>query len=727
MLDGDAPMGDALSGEETIWVRNAQDDELVGPSEQAVTEYVPRILVTRPPNLEEMRVRNQETLVSRAQAVLDLYGALSDDRTVAAVRRVTRSRRDEQLIMQCARVRYEARTVVRDGDQGRYADAICRTWNCIDPGNNVVVAAYIPLRNEHGKVVGDCFGRKWTLRPFIEATEPCVDPKVLGDALGRLHAASIHAHGAAEALMEIRPRPYPERVKQDMDSSLDRLATTTSARVMAVRNKLSNVDTAAIAALEPRWTHASFSSSTCRSTADGRLLLIEGIENSRLGTRLEDFYDLVLWDKTRSGIELGIKGFGVAARAYVAACGRPFGATECRLLPTVLWLRAAVNLASVVAELSSNQRQDRSGRKSLYARRRDLLHVLERLESSAEDLSAAAADANPKFIESNVAMTTRLLPPSSPEQEKEPEVATEATSDDPSGFWGGWAAKMRKAATKKYRLVSTGEFQNILQDCRIEVGESGELCVAQDVEVCRSGLREAERKTLNKPVCAACYLIHLERNARRAAHVSEHIRKIVPGARIARAVDAMVEGELEHCATRPMVDEAAWPVPPTRGQLACAASHCAAWRAGLDTAQKNLVVLEDDAELAPAFLEMLALILVDAPDDYDLIYLHVPTDRRQDTSQNVKLVPAYETTSLTAYVVSLRGAEKLIDKLNAAPLDAPVDLYVNKLAVDGTLTAFTVTDQDLARSRGDPSLAHHRLRYLPSTIADTPCWYESLC
>lgn len=727
MLDGDAPIGDALSGEETIWVRHAQDDEMMRPSEQAVTEYVPRILATRPPSLEEMRIRNQETLVSRAQTVLDLYGALSDDRTVVAVRRITRSRRDEQLIMQCARVRYEARTVVRDGDQGRYADAICRTWNRIAPGSNVVVAAYIPLRSEHGKVVGDCFGRKWILRPFVEATEPCVDPKRLGDALGRLHAASIQAHGTAEALMELRPRPYPERIKQEIDFSLERLTMTTSARVTAVRNKLSNVNATLIAALEPCWTHASFASSTCRSTADGHLLLVQGIENSRLGTRLEDFYDLVLWDKTRTGIELGIKGFGVAARAYVAACARPFGATECRLLPSVLWLRAAVDLASVVAELSSLQRQDKPLRKSLYARRRDLLHVLERLELSAEELSAAAADANPKFIENNGAITTRLLPPSSPEQEEEPEVATQAASDEPSAFWGAWAAKVRNAASRKYRLVSTGEFQNILHDCRVEVGESGELSVAQDVELCRSGLREAERKRLTKPVSAACYLIHLERDARRAAHVSEHIRRIVPGARVARAVDAMVEGELEHCSTRPMVDEAAWPVPPSRGQLACAASHCAAWRAGIDTEQNNLVVIEDDAELAPAFLEMLALILVDAPDDYDLIYLHVPTDRRQDTSQDVKLVPAYETTSLTAYVVSLRGATKLVDKLNVAPLDAPIDLYVNKLAVDGTLAAFTVTDQDLARSRGDRSLAHNRLRYLPSTIADTPRWYESLC
>ena len=54
----------------------------------------------------------------------------------------------------------------------------------------------------------------------------------------------------------------------------------------------------------------------------------------------------------------------------------------------------------------------------------------------------------------------------------------------------------------------------------------------------------------------------LERDARRVAHVAEHVRKMLPGCVRLRAVDGMVEGELEgHCerhASEPRIDARGW-------------------------------------------------------------------------------------------------------------------------------------------------------------------------
>lgn len=682
--------------EETVWVRIGTPDQ--NETTTALSSYVPRVLVPRKaPNLSEMRVENQTMLVGRAQKILDLFGALSDDRTVRAVRRYRRAKREERLVAQCDRFRYEIRSVLRDQDD--YCDAICRVWN-----ERLSRRPCVPLRRENGRVVAAAFEKKWILRPHADS-EPCVDPARLGQALGDLHAKSQGAHQLALNAMEVRPKPYAERIRaqiEDLKKVADNLPE-------AISERLDRIDVEAVASLRQCWTHASFRSDTCRLQSDDDVVVVEGIENSRVGNRLEDFYDLVLWDGTPEGLKLGLQAFPVVARNYVLACDQPFTTTEAGLFPDVLWLRALID--AVGSRRASRKRFD----------------ILDQLEASSSDLSAALMDANPKYLESSAsAATQKLLPAPTPPEEEE-QHAEEEEEEEPSStsndFWSNWARDARQKKKKRVVGISSSpdNFRNVFDDCRVSLDDEGHPSIIEDFQVYQSsGLQRVTRlATPEMPQAAAC-VIHLERNVRRGGHVAEHLKKVCPGIKVIAAIDAMIQGELEK-ADRPTIDESRWEMP-SRGQVACASSHLAVWRSFLDSSFPHLVVLEDDAELATRFLESLALLLAEIPADYDLLYLHVPPDRRREGEG--RILPAFETTTLTAYVISSKGAATLIDLLDEKGLDSPIDLFVNARALDGSISAFAVTDKDLARSRGDKSIAFHCQRYLPSTIVDTPPWLE---
>ena len=65
----------------------------------------------------------------------------------------------------------------------------------------------------------------------------------------------------------------------------------------------------------------------------------------------------------------------------------------------------------------------------------------------------------------------------------------------------------------------------------------------------------------------------------------------------------------------------------------------------------------------------------------------MPTGRAAHAARRARVVRAYPARCLTAYVVSLKGAGRLLEL--ATTIDQPIDKLVNKLCVDGALSGFT--------------------------------------
>ena len=89
---------------------------------------------------------------------------------------------------------------------------------------------------------------------------------------------------------------------------------------------------------------------------------------------------------------------------------------------------------------------------------------------------------------------------------------------------------------------------------------------------------------------------------------------------------------------------------------------------------------------------------------------------------------AYDTWSLTAYVVSKKGAGRLLD-LAIRGLDAPLGTVVNREALAGHLEAYTPRGAPAVASRGTLALATKREtqdQFFASNVLLTPAWVDPL-
>lgn len=127
----------------------------------------------------------------------------------------------------------------------------------------------------------------------------------------------------------------------------------------------------------------------------------------------------------------------------------------------------------------------------------------------------------------------------------------------------------------------------------------------------------------------------------------------------------------------------------TRGMLGCFISHQRIWRRVVDEGHEAVVILEDDAVLCPEFAEKVQLALAELPGDWDVCLLGaVGCVAREREPLNMKaysliaggartspgktrgisqrLFVPHKPAGTHAYVVSLRGAAKLLELLPKA-------------------------------------------------------------
>jgi glycosyl transferase family 25 len=102
-----------------------------------------------------------------------------------------------------------------------------------------------------------------------------------------------------------------------------------------------------------------------------------------------------------------------------------------------------------------------------------------------------------------------------------------------------------------------------------------------------------------------------------------------------------------------------------KGSLGCALSHIRAWQQVLDQGWQYGLIFEDDVILTETFVEDLRARMPEVPPDFDLLYLGsgltAPHHVRAFVSTHV-FEPHYPREGMYAYVVSAKGAHKLLEK-----------------------------------------------------------------
>lgn len=130
----------------------------------------------------------------------------------------------------------------------------------------------------------------------------------------------------------------------------------------------------------------------------------------------------------------------------------------------------------------------------------------------------------------------------------------------------------------------------------------------------------------------------------------------------------------------------------SKGSIGCALSHIAVWREVVARGWHLCVIFEDDVILADSFVEDAHQYLPEVPPDFDIVYLGsgktAATNIRKFISRHV-FVPFYPREGLYGYVVSAKGAERLLANLFPIRVaNGGIDTLVGKLVRQGKLRAY---------------------------------------
>ena len=160
------------------------------------------------------------------------------------------------------------------------------------------------------------------------------------------------------------------------------------------------------------------------------------------------------------------------------------------------------------------------------------------------------------------------------------------------------------------------------------------------------------------------------------------------------------------CAKNPRFKFAGW--KPKAGEAGNFMSHFNCWRALTESSLDALLVFEDDCLIGPDFLEYLSLYTQELPPRYDVFSVFADANQFVSFSSRHRvrgakyLARAYQDWSTLCYLVSRRGAAKMMDYVATRGADEPTDWFIFHKARRGLFKVYTLVPgaRHLARIDG---------------------------
>lgn len=195
------------------------------------------------------------------------------------------------------------------------------------------------------------------------------------------------------------------------------------------------------------------------------------------------------------------------------------------------------------------------------------------------------------------------------------------------------------------------------------------------------------------------FVISLKDSSDRRAHISQHLDRKGLGYELFDAIDGhkLLPEDSKKLSVDRAIKEFGRGLTP--GEIGCALSHIALYEKLLKSDRREFLILEDDAELTDAAIQILAR-RDKFPIDWDMVNFHclAPHSRFGEPIWDTHRMATFPVlpTRLTAYLITRQGAAKLLKK--AYPVGLPADLLTARLADTGELKMYGVFPQ-VASSR----------------------------
>ncbi len=129
------------------------------------------------------------------------------------------------------------------------------------------------------------------------------------------------------------------------------------------------------------------------------------------------------------------------------------------------------------------------------------------------------------------------------------------------------------------------------------------------------------------------------------------------------------------------------------GQLGCYLSHFNIWKYIVANNLDLAIVLEDDVKIYKNFNRIINTVYENLPVKFDYVHLFVHPDKQNIdylSGNEGDIIPAEDNFGTVAYIISLRGARRLIKLTQLLKIQAPVDRQINFFIQHHFLKAYMI-------------------------------------
>ena len=129
------------------------------------------------------------------------------------------------------------------------------------------------------------------------------------------------------------------------------------------------------------------------------------------------------------------------------------------------------------------------------------------------------------------------------------------------------------------------------------------------------------------------------------------------------------------------------------GQLGCYLSHFQLWKHIIKSNIDLAIVLEDDVKIYSNFNKIIDTVYENLPVKFDYVHLFIHPDKQNIQYLEGKdgdIIPAEDNFGTVAYIISLRGAKRLVKLTELLKIQAPVDRQINFCIRHNFIKAFMI-------------------------------------
>jgi len=176
------------------------------------------------------------------------------------------------------------------------------------------------------------------------------------------------------------------------------------------------------------------------------------------------------------------------------------------------------------------------------------------------------------------------------------------------------------------------------------------------------------------------FIISLEKDKERSKYVKNEVIPKLTNYFKCRAFDGEIDDPNTILEDNGLIIAEHFANKCTKGQLGCFLSHFQIWKYMSDKNIEIAIILEDDVKLYKNFNRVIDTIYENLPIKFDYVHLFIHPDKLNVNNldgNDGDIIPAEENYGTVAYMLSLRGAKRLVKLTQLLKIQAPVDRQIN--------------------------------------------------